>query len=136
MSCLHTPHLADAMSESAGAEGTSGCSDGGVALSSSPAGRGVPSPPADPLAAGEAIDEVLTENDSPKAYRKRKYPGFTVERSGVVGGRGSYTVRFKLRVVAYTRALCSDGIWEAMEREKFSGWIASASSAGSERRIG
>ena len=39
----------------------------------------------------------------PAHHAKRKYPGpgFAVERSGAVGGKGSYPIRFKLRVVNY-----------------------------------
>ena len=81
-----------------------------AAAASPSADRG--STPADPLAAGEAIDELLAVNDAhPEYHAKRKYPdpGFEVERFGRVGGRGSYTLRFKPRAVEFTRAVCEDG---------------------------
>ena len=71
-----------------------------------------PAAAADPLAAGEAIDEMLAANDGHRqACKKRKYPepGFAVERSGSAGGRGSYTNGFKLKAAAFTRVLCADG---------------------------
>ena len=58
------------------------------------------------MAAGEAIDEQLLEsNDDQERSTKRKYPepGFAVERSGLAGGRGSYTIAFKLKAAAFTR---------------------------------
>lgn len=63
-----------------------GYSAGGV----SSADRG--GAPADPLAAGEAIDEMLAANDSPQPDKKRKYPepDLALECSGRVGGKGSY----------------------------------------------
>ena len=103
------------MSEGAGAEAifsqTSGdCGGGGAAAAASPsADRG--STPADPLAAGEAIDELLAVNDAhPEHHAKRKYtePGFEVERFGRIGGREGYTLRFKLRAVEFSRAVCED----------------------------
>ena len=65
---------------------------------------------ADPLAAGETIDEMLAANDTPKIHKKRKYPepDFAIERSGAVGGKGSYPIRFKLKAAAFTRVLCAD----------------------------
>ncbi|CAB1102966.1 unnamed protein product [Ectocarpus sp. CCAP 1310/34] len=65
---------------------------------------------ADPLAAGEAIDEMLAANDpTPSHHKKRKYPesDFAKERTG--GKKGSYPMRFKLKAVAFTRVLCEDG---------------------------
>ncbi|CAB1103827.1 unnamed protein product [Ectocarpus sp. CCAP 1310/34] len=61
---------------------------------------------ADPLVAGEAIDKLLAANN-----KKRKYPepGFAVDRSGAVGGRGSYSNAFKVKAAEFTRALCEDG---------------------------
>lgn len=69
-------------------------------------------PPVGEFPAPEAIDDVLTENDCPKAHQKGMYPdpGFAGERSGAVARRGSYAVRLKLRAVAYTRAFYSDCI--------------------------
>ena len=66
---------------------------------------------ADPLAAGEAIDEMLAANDPPKLHKKRRYPetDFAIERSGAVGGKGSYPIRFRLKAAALTRVLCADG---------------------------
>ena len=65
----------------------------------------------DPLAAGETIDEMLAAYDPPKLHNKRKYPepDFAIERSGAVGGKGSYPIRFKLKVAAFTRVLCAKG---------------------------
>ncbi|CAB1097747.1 unnamed protein product [Ectocarpus sp. CCAP 1310/34] len=54
---------------------------------------------ADPKATGEAIDEMLAANDPVKnSNGKRAYPepNFPIERSGAVGGKGSYPIRFKL----------------------------------------
>ena len=63
------------------------------------------------MAAGEAIDELLAANDDHESSKKRKYPepGFAVERSGPAGGRGSYTIAFKLKAAAFTRVRCADG---------------------------
>eukprot|EP00904_Undaria_pinnatifida_P007305 jgi/Undpi1/3704/HiC_scaffold_16.g07074.m1 len=80
--------------------------------SESAAAAAAPAAAADPLAAGEAIDEMLAANDGHRqACKKRKYPepGFAVERSGSAGGRGSYTNGFKLKAAAFTRVLCADG---------------------------
>ena len=65
--------------------------------------------------------------NTPNANTQR-YPGFVVERFGRVGERGSYTLRFKLRAVefSYARAVIQ---LAKLEREEFSGWIESASSA-------
>ena len=62
------------------------------------------------MAAGEAIDELLAANDDHESSKKRKYqePGFAAERSGPAGGRGSYTIAFKLKAAAFTRARCAD----------------------------
>ena len=82
------------MSEGAGAEAeTSGSVAAAVASA------------ANPLAAGEAIDELLAANDDHESSKKRKYPepGFAVERSRPAGGRGSYTITFKLKAAAFTR---------------------------------
>ena len=111
MSCV----MSYVMSEGAGAEAVSSQTSvdgggGGGAAASPSVDRG--STPADPLAAGEAIDELLAVNDAHSEYHaKRKYPdpGFEVERFGRIGGRGSYTLRFKLRAVEFTRAVCEDG---------------------------
>ena len=70
------------------------------------------STPTDPLAGGEAIDELLAVNDAHPVYHaKRKYRdrGFEVERFGRVEGRGSYTLKFKLRALKFTRAVCEAG---------------------------
>ena len=71
------------MSEGAGAEATSSQTSGSAA-----AAAPAPSSAADPLAAGEAIDELLAANDGHERSNKRKYPepGFVVDRSGPVGG--------------------------------------------------
>ena len=102
------------MSEGAGAEvissQTSG--DGGGSAAASPSADRGSTPPADTLAAGEAIDELLAVSDAhPKYHAKHKCldPGFEVERFGRAGGRGSYTLRFKLRAVEFTRAVCEGG---------------------------
>ena len=103
------------MSEGAGTEAISSQTScegggGGAAPASPSVDRG--STPADPLGAGEAIDEMLPVNYArPEYHAKRKYPdpGFEVEMFGRVGGRGSYTLRFKLRAVEFTRAVCEDG---------------------------
>ena len=65
---------------------------------------------ADPLVAGEAIDEMLSVNDPPRLHKKRRYPepNFAIERSGAVGGKGSYPIRFKLKAAAFTRVLGAD----------------------------
>ena len=51
------------------------------------------------------MDEVLAANDDHESSKKRKYPEpcFAVERSGPAGGRGSYTIAFKLKAAAFTR---------------------------------
>ena len=66
---------------------------------------------ADPLAAGEAIDEMLAANDPPKLHKKLKYPepDFVIERSGAVRGKGSYPIRSTLKAAAFTRVVCVDG---------------------------
>ena len=94
------------MSEGAGAEATSSQTSGSAA-----AAAPAPSSAADPLAAGEAIDELLAANDGHERSNKRKYPepGFVVDRSGPVGGRGSYTNAFKLKAAEFTRVRCADG---------------------------
>ena len=103
-----------AMPEGAGAEATSSRTSarggGGVAASSS-ADRRALATPADPLAAGEAIDELLAANGGPEHAKKRKYPdpGFAVERFGPTESRGSYTNRFKVKAAAFTKVLCTDG---------------------------
>ena len=75
------------MSEGAGAEATSSETSGSVAA----AAAATAAPAADPLAAGEAFDELLAANDDHESCKKRKHPepGFGVERSGPAGGRGS-----------------------------------------------
>ena len=80
--------------------------------SESAAAAAAPAAAADPLAAGEAIDEMLAANDGHRqACKKRKYPepGFAVDRSEGVGGKGSYPIRFTLRLVEFTRIMCEDG---------------------------
>ena len=71
------------MSEGAGAEATSSETSGSVAA----AAAATAAPAADPLAAGEAFDELLAANDDHESSKKRKYPepGFAVERSGPAG---------------------------------------------------
>ena len=67
---------------------------------------------ADPLAAGEAIvDEMLVANDPPKLHKKRKHPepDFAIERSGAIGGKMRFPIRFELKAAAFTRVLCADG---------------------------
>lgn len=97
------------MSEGAGPEAVASRSNATAAAASSSVGRGAT--PADQWAAEEVIDETLAEDDRPLAHRKRKYPepGFPIERSEARGGRGSYTVGFKLNAAAFTRVLCPDG---------------------------
>ena len=72
------------MSEGAGAEATSSETSGSVAAAAAAAPA---APAADPLAAGEAFDELLAANDDHESSKKRKYPepGFAVERSGPAG---------------------------------------------------
>ena len=98
--CSHTRQTLATMSEGASAESTaaSQASTGGFSS-------------ADPLAAGEAIDEMLAANDPLKLHKKRKHPkpNFAIERSGAVGAKESYPTRFKLKAVAFTRVLCADG---------------------------
>ena len=106
-----------AMPEGAGAEATSsrtsarGGGGGAAAVASSSADRGALATPADPLAAGEAIDELLAANGGPEHAKKRKYPdpGFAVERFGPTESRGSYTNGFKVKAAAFTKVLCTDG---------------------------
>ena len=89
---------------------TSASSGGGGGCGSIAASSADPLP-ADPLAAGGAIDELLATNDCPNSCKKCQYPepGFAVERSGPVGGQGSYTNSFKAKAAAFTRVLCADG---------------------------
>jgi len=104
----HDTHIIScAMSEGAGAEATSSQTSGSATAAAAPAAASA----ADPLAAGEAIDEMLAANDSHERSNKRKYPepDFAVERSGSRGGRGSYTNAFKLKAAAFTRVRCADG---------------------------
>ena len=124
------------MSEGAGTEAissqTSCEGSGGAAAPASPsADRG--STPADPLGAGEAIDEMMAVNYArPEYHAKRKYPdpGFEVEMFGRVGRRGSYTLKSKLMAVEFTRAVCEDGNSVGkLELEEFSGWIEISPSA-------
>ena len=65
---------------------------------------------ADPLAAEEAIDEMLAANKHLKLHKKRKYPepNFAIERLEAVGGKGSYPIWFKLEATASTRIFCAD----------------------------
>ena len=81
------------MSEGASAEVTSSETTGSVAAAAAVAATAAPAAAsaADPLAAGEAIDELLAANDDHESSKKRKYPepAFAVERSGSAGGRGS-----------------------------------------------
>ena len=102
-----------AMSEGSGAEATSSETSGSVSAAATAAATAAPAAAsaADPLAAGEAINELLAANDDHESSNKRKYPepGFAVERSGPAGGRGSYTIAFKLKAAAFTRVRCADG---------------------------
>ena len=102
-----------AMSEDAGTEATSSETSGSVAAAATAVATAAPAAAsaADPLAAGEAIHELLAANDDHESSKKRKYlePGFTVERAGPAGGRGSYTIGFKLKAAAFTRVRCADG---------------------------
>ena len=94
------------MSEGAGAEATSSETCGSVAAATAAATAApAATSAADPLAAGEAIDELLAANEDHESSKKRKYPepGFAVERSRPAGGRGSYTITFKLKAAAFTR---------------------------------
>ena len=78
------------MSEGAGAEATSSETSGSVAAAAATAAATAApaaASAADPLAVGEAIDELLAANDDHESSKKRKYPepGFAVERSGPAG---------------------------------------------------
>ena len=105
-----------AMSEGAGAEATSSETSGSVTAAPAAASA------ADPLAAVEAIDELLAANDDHESSKKRKYPepGFAIERSGPAGGRGSYTIAFKLKAAAFTRVRRAATRWETTGRHEFS----------------
>ena len=76
------------------------------------------------------MDEMLAANDPPKLHKKSKYPepDFAIERSGAVGGKGSYPIRFKLKAVAFTRVFCADDqpVGNA-GAAKFSGWTENTS---------
>ena len=74
------------------------------------------------MAAGKAIDELLAANDDHESSKKRKYPepGFAIERSGPAGGRGSYTIAFKLKAAAFTRVRRAATRWETTGRHEFS----------------
>ena len=101
----HTRHCA--MSEGAGAEATSlQTSSSGAAASAATA-----APSADPLATGEAVDELMAANEDHQHLQKRKYPepGFALQRSGPAGGRGSYSIGDKVKAAGFTRVLCEDG---------------------------
>ena len=99
------------MSEGAGAEATSSETSGSVAAAAAATAAPAVASAADPLAAGEAIDELLRANGDHESSKKRKYPepGFAVERSGPAGGRGSYIIAFKLKAAEFTRDRCADG---------------------------
>ena len=92
------------MSEGAGAEATSSETSGSVAAATAATAAPAAGSAADPLAAGETIDELLAANNDHESSKKRKYPepGFAVERSGPAGGRGCYTMAFKLKAAAFT----------------------------------
>lgn len=112
-----TPYTHLVMSEHSGTEATASQSGSTTPAAPAAASAGASASAdrgdaaADPLASGEAIDEMLAANDPPGPHNKRKYPdpGFDVERSGGQGKRGSYTIRFKLKAAAFTRAICPDG---------------------------
>ena len=77
------------MSEGAGAEATSSETSGSVAAAAATAAAAAAAAPAaasaaDPLAAGETIDELLASNDGHESSNKRKYPepGFAVRSPG------------------------------------------------------
>ena len=97
------------MSEGAGAEATSSETSGSVAAAATAAPAAASA--ADPLAVGEAIDELLAANDDHESSKKRKYPesGSAVERSGPVGLRGSYTIAFKRKAAAFMMVGCAHG---------------------------
>ena len=105
----HTRNTLATMSEDASA-GSTAASQASQASAGGSSSSDQGAAAADPKATGEAIDEMLAANDPP-TQKKRKYPepDFPIERSGAVGGKGSYTVRFKLKAVAFTRVVCSDG---------------------------
>ena len=69
--CSHTRYVLATVSEDASAESTT-ASQASTGGSSS----------ADPLAAGEVIDEILAANDSPKLHKKCKYPEPTSQSRG------------------------------------------------------
>ena len=79
------------MSDGAGAEATSSKTSGSVAAATAAtaataAATAAPAAAsaADPLAAGETIDELLASNDGHESSNKRKYPepGFAVRSPG------------------------------------------------------
>ena len=74
------------MSEGAGAEATSSETISSVAAAATDAATAAPAAAsaADPLAAGETIDELLASNDGHESSNKRKYPepGFAVRSPG------------------------------------------------------
>ena len=105
----HDTHIIRcAMSEGAGAEATSSETSGSVAPATA-AATAAPSAAsaADPLAAGEAIDELLAANDDHKSSKKRKYPepDFAVERSGPAGRKETSLVE---NIVASLVLACGD----------------------------
>ena len=102
-------HIRCAMSEGAGAEATSSETSGSVAAAATAAATAAPAAAsaADPLAAGEAIDELLAANDDHKSSKKRKYPepDFAVERSGPAGRKETSLVE---NIVASLVLACGD----------------------------
>ena len=72
------------MSEGAGAEATSSETSGSVAAAATAAATAAPAAAsaADPLAAGEAIDELLAANDDHESSKKRKYPRQALQSKG------------------------------------------------------
>ena len=103
------------MSEGAGAEATSSETIGSVAAAAAATAAATAALAsalaADPLAAGEAIDDLLAANDDHEGSKKRKYPepGIAGERSGPAGGRGSYTIAFKRKAAAFMMVGCAHG---------------------------
>ena len=81
------------MSEGAGAEATSSETSGSVAAAATADATAAPAAAsaAYPLAAGEAIDELVAANDDHESSKKRQYPepGFAVESPGQQEGEGA-----------------------------------------------
>ena len=72
------------MSEGAFAEATSSKTSGSVVAAATAAATAAPAAAsaADPLAAGEAIDELLAANDDHESSKKRKYPRQALQSKG------------------------------------------------------